>query len=40
MASRSALRMRPMRRPIDIQGGRIVFDAVTFHYGGHRDAAV
>src|SRR5437762_10176190 len=22
-------------RPIDIQGGRIVFDAVTFHYGGH-----
>ena len=24
-------------RPIDIQGGRIVFDDVTFHYGGHRD---
>ena len=24
-------------RPIDIQGGRIVFDGVTFHYGGHRD---
>ena len=23
-------------RPIDIQGGRIVFDNVTFHYGGHR----
>jgi ATP-binding cassette, subfamily B, bacterial len=23
-------------RPIDIQGGRIVFDGVTFHYGGHR----
>ncbi len=23
--------------PIDIQGGRIVFDGVTFHYGGHRD---
>ncbi|MEO6842430.1 MAG: ABC transporter ATP-binding protein [Bradyrhizobium sp.] len=22
-------------RPIDIQGGRIVFDDVTFHYGGH-----
>lgn len=22
--------------PIDIQGGRIVFDEVTFHYGGHR----
>ena len=21
--------------PIDIQGGRIVFDGVTFHYGGH-----
>ena len=21
--------------PIDIQGGRIVFEAVTFHYGGH-----
>lgn len=27
----------PDARPIDIQGGRIVFDAVTFHYGGHRD---
>ena len=26
----------PEARPIDIQGGRIVFDAVTFHYGGHR----
>ncbi|MBX9650226.1 MAG: ABC transporter ATP-binding protein/permease, partial [Xanthobacteraceae bacterium] len=26
----------PDARPIDIQGGRIVFDAVTFHYGGHR----
>jgi ATP-binding cassette, subfamily B, bacterial len=23
-------------RPIDIQGGRIAFDDVTFHYGGHR----
>ncbi|OKO68471.1 ABC transporter ATP-binding protein [Bradyrhizobium sp. NAS96.2] len=23
-------------RTIDIQGGRIVFDEVTFHYGGHR----
>ncbi|MBR0795052.1 ABC transporter ATP-binding protein [Bradyrhizobium jicamae] len=23
-------------RPIDVQGGRIVFDDVTFHYGGHR----
>src|SRR5215468_8500388 len=23
-------------RPIDIQGGRIVFDGVTFHYGGHQ----
>jgi ATP-binding cassette subfamily B protein len=23
-------------RPIEIQGGRIVFDDVTFHYGGHR----
>ena len=22
-------------RPIDIQGGRIVFEDVTFHYGGH-----
>ena len=27
----------PDARPIDIQGGRIVFDGVTFHYGGHRD---
>jgi len=26
----------PAAGPIDIQGGRIVFDAVTFHYGGHR----
>jgi len=26
----------PDARPIDIQGGRIVFDHVTFHYGGHR----
>jgi ATP-binding cassette, subfamily B, bacterial len=26
----------PDARPIDIQGGRIVFDQVTFHYGGHR----
>src|SRR3954451_9211541 len=24
-------------KAIDIQGGRIVFDAVTFHYGGHRE---
>ncbi|KWV60958.1 multidrug ABC transporter ATP-binding protein [Bradyrhizobium macuxiense] len=23
-------------KPIDIHGGRIVFDDVTFHYGGHR----
>jgi ATP-binding cassette subfamily B protein len=23
-------------RPIDIKGGRIVFEDVTFHYGGHR----
>src|SRR5436305_9496787 len=23
-------------RPIDIEGGRIVFKEVTFHYGGHR----
>ncbi|QPF83305.1 ABC transporter ATP-binding protein [Bradyrhizobium genosp. L] len=23
-------------KPIDIAGGRIVFDDVTFHYGGHR----
>jgi ATP-binding cassette, subfamily B, bacterial len=26
----------PGAKPIDIQHGRIVFDAVTFHYGGHR----
>jgi ATP-binding cassette subfamily B protein len=26
----------PDAKPIDIQGGRIVFDGVTFHYGGHR----
>src|ERR1700675_4363109 len=26
----------PAAKSIDIQGGRIVFDAVTFHYGGHR----
>ena len=26
----------PDAKPIDIQGGRIVFDDVTFHYGGHR----
>jgi ATP-binding cassette subfamily B protein len=26
----------PDARPIDIVGGRIVFEAVTFHYGGHR----
>jgi ATP-binding cassette subfamily B protein len=26
----------PDAKPIDIQGGQIVFDAVTFHYGGHR----
>src|SRR5213075_2354207 len=26
----------PDANPIDIQGGRIVFDDVTFHYGGHR----
>ncbi|MES2193990.1 MAG: ABC transporter ATP-binding protein [Pseudomonadota bacterium] len=24
-------------KPMDIQGGRIVFDRVTFHYGGHRE---
>lgn len=24
-------------KPIDIRGGRIVVDKVTFHYGGHRD---
>ena len=26
----------PGAKPIDIQGGRIVFEDVTFHYGGHR----
>jgi ATP-binding cassette subfamily B protein len=26
----------PDAKPIDIEGGRIVFDDVTFHYGGHR----
>ena len=26
----------PDARAIDIQGGRIVFEDVTFHYGGHR----
>ncbi len=26
----------PDAKPIDITGGRIVFDDVTFHYGGHR----
>jgi ATP-binding cassette subfamily B protein len=26
----------PGAKPIDIRGGRIVFDGVTFHYGGHR----
>jgi len=26
----------PGARPIDIQGGRIEFEGVTFHYGGHR----
>jgi ATP-binding cassette, subfamily B, bacterial len=26
----------PGARPIDIEGGRIVFEDVTFHYGGHR----
>jgi ATP-binding cassette subfamily B protein len=26
----------PHAQPIDIQGGRIVFEDVTFHYGGHR----
>ena len=26
----------PDAKPIDIQGGRIVFADVTFHYGGHR----
>src|SRR5258708_24805815 len=24
--------------PIDVHGGRILFDDVTFHYGGHRTA--
>jgi len=27
---------RPGAKPIRIQGGRIVFEGVTFHYGGHR----
>jgi ATP-binding cassette subfamily B protein len=27
----------PDARPIDITNGRIVFDNVVFHYGGHRD---
>jgi ATP-binding cassette subfamily B protein len=27
----------PDAKAIDIQGGRIVFDDVTFHYGGHRE---
>src|SRR4030081_880878 len=27
----------PNARPIDIQSGRIVFEDVTFHYGGHRE---
>jgi ATP-binding cassette subfamily B protein len=26
----------PDAKPIDIEGGRIVFEEVTFHYGGHR----
>jgi ATP-binding cassette, subfamily B, bacterial len=26
----------PDGKPIDIQGGRIAFENVTFHYGGHR----
>jgi ATP-binding cassette subfamily B protein len=26
----------PGAEPIDIEGGRIVFEDVTFHYGGHR----
>ncbi len=26
----------PDATPIDVQGGRIVFEDVTFHYGGHR----
>src|SRR5471030_707162 len=27
----------PDARAIDVQGGRIVFEDVTFHYGGHRE---
>lgn len=27
----------PDAKAIDIHGGRIVFDGVTFHYGGHRE---
>jgi ATP-binding cassette, subfamily B, bacterial len=27
----------PGALPISVHGGRIVFDEVTFHYGGHRD---
>ena len=27
----------PGAQPIDIQGGRIVFENVTFHYGAHRE---
>ncbi len=30
----------PDAQPIAITGGRIVFDDVTFHYGGHRHAAL
>jgi ATP-binding cassette, subfamily B, bacterial len=26
----------PGAKPIDVEGGRIVFEDVTFHYGGHR----
>jgi ATP-binding cassette subfamily B protein len=26
----------PDARPIEVEGGRIVFENVTFHYGGHR----
>lgn len=26
----------PCAKPIDVQGGRITFEDVTFHYGGHR----
>ena len=36
MTSRSALPMRPGAVPISVHGGRIVFEDVTFHYGGHR----